>query len=475
MLDAEGDLGADGTVKVEIDTSLAQAMFGSESQKYEIKAEVTDASRRTIYGGGNVLVAARPFKVYAWVDCGFYRVGDTVRAHFCARRLDGKPVTGKGVLRLMRLSYDADGKPKENEAERWTLNPGEDGNAEIQINAKKAGQYRLSYKLKDSRGQIEEGGYVLNVWGEGHAGDTYRFTAIEVTPQKASYQPDEEMKLRISTAREDSTVLLFLRPTNGVYVEPAVLRLKGKSVEQVVKIAKRDMPNFFIEAVSVSDGQVHRATRQVVVPPEKRVLDVKAKVVGGKEEDGTPRFKPGQKAKVEIELRDATGEPYSGSVVLTMYDKALEYISGGSNVPEIKEFFWGWKRSHHPNGRDSLARASGNLIPPGQPGMNNLGVFGATAVDEYSYGAKAKGEGGRADPWSTWLWLARPGSGALLRWMRRCRRRPRRRWRYGRPLPSPRWRRRTGAMRRAMAAARARWRRPPSGRSSPTPPSGRAT
>ncbi len=26
-----------------------------------------------------------------------------------------------------------------------------------------------------------------------------------------------------------------------------------------------------------------------------------------------------------------------------MYDKAVEYISGGSNVPDIKAFFWKWR------------------------------------------------------------------------------------------------------------------------------------
>ena len=43
-----------------------------------------------------------------------------------------------------------------------------------------------------------------------------------------------------------------------------------------------------------------------------------------------------------------------GSTVLAVYDKAVEYISGGSNVPGIKEFFWKWKRSHQPADRVEL-------------------------------------------------------------------------------------------------------------------------
>ena len=50
----------------------------------QITAEVVDQSRRTIVGTGNVLVARKPFKVFTWVDRGYYRVGDTMQ-----RRLQG--------------------------------------------------------------------------------------------------------------------------------------------------------------------------------------------------------------------------------------------------------------------------------------------------------------------------------------------------------------------------------------------------
>ena len=57
-----------------------------------------------------MLVARRPFKVYAWLDRGFYRVGDTVKASFKARTLDQKPVAGKGRLKLLRITFTFDNK-----------------------------------------------------------------------------------------------------------------------------------------------------------------------------------------------------------------------------------------------------------------------------------------------------------------------------------------------------------------------------
>ncbi|MEX1224095.1 MAG: alpha-2-macroglobulin family protein, partial [Pirellulales bacterium] len=89
--------------------------------------------------------------------------------------------------------------------------------------------------------------------------------------------------------------------------------------------------------------------------------------------------------KVKLKLTDYDGAPLAnGSTVVAVYDKSLEYISGGSNVPDIKEFFWSWKRHHHANTEHSLARSEGNLTLPNKPGMGDLGVFGRTIVEEFA-------------------------------------------------------------------------------------------
>ncbi|MBC8372947.1 MAG: alpha-2-macroglobulin, partial [Planctomycetes bacterium] len=370
----EVEVGKDGKIKIVIDTALAKAIHGDRDHKYSITAEVTDKSRRTIVGTGDVLVSRRPFKVYAWVNRGHYRVGDIIQASFQARRLDAKGVKGTGRLKLMKISYPK-GKPVETQVQQWKLDTDEDGKAKIQIKAQGAGQYRLSYTLTDAKEHAIEGGYVFVIWGTGDSGGSYRFNDIELVSDKQNYKPGEKVKLRINTSRTGSTVLLFVRPANGIYLAPKTFRLKGRSVAEQIEVIKKDMPNFFVEALTVADGKVFREVRQIVVPPEKRVLDVK--IFPSKK-----KYKPGEKAKVRIQLIAANGEPFSGSTVLTMYDKAVEYISGGSNVAKIKEFFWKWKRHHNASHETSLSRGSGNLLKQGEIGMSFLGIFGRSVADE---------------------------------------------------------------------------------------------
>lgn len=379
VLDAEAPIGADGTVKIEIDTSLAKVLHGDEDHSYKITAEVVDASRRTIVGGGNVLVARDPFRVFVWLNRGHYRAGEMIRASAQVRTLDGKPVKGKGKLTLFKVSYDKDGKPEEQNVGEWAVDPNEQGEMNQEIKAADAGQYRVAYSLTHvAQGKepvTKEGGYLFIVRGEKFSGSDFRFSNLELVPDKKEYAPGETMQLLVNTDKLKSTVMLFLRPVNGVCKEkPQVLKLDGKSTSVPLGVAQTDMPNFFIEAVTVADGQVHSITKEIVVPPVKRVLNVDVK-------PSSEKYKPGQKAIVEVKLTELNGEPFQGSLVMSVYDKAVEYISGGSNVPDLKEHFWKWRRSHHPSTEHSLARYGYNLNKSGEVGMQDLGAFGAMVAE----------------------------------------------------------------------------------------------
>ena len=211
---------------------------------------------------------------------------------------------------------------------------------------------------------------MLTITGQGFDGASFRFNDLEIIPDRKEYRPGETVRLLINTNHVNSTVLLFVRPTNGVYLEPKMIRLQGKSTVEEIGIAARDMPNIFVEALTVTDGKVHNEAREIAIPPESRIVDVAI-------EPAQTTYKPGQKAKVKVRLTGPDGKPFLGSSVLTVYDKAIEYISNGSNVPDIKESFWKWKRHHQPRTESSLERWFAPLLKPAEIGMRDLDEFGA--------------------------------------------------------------------------------------------------
>ncbi|MCB9941131.1 MAG: alpha-2-macroglobulin [Planctomycetaceae bacterium] len=375
VIEREVEIGEDGKVNVEIDTALAKAIHGDSDHKYSITAEVRDESRRTIVGQGDVLVARQPFKVFTWVDRGYFRVGDTIQARFLAQTLDNRPVSGEGTATLYQIGYDANGEPIETEVQSCPLRTGGDGRAELNLDPTAKGQYRLASKITDDSGHTIEGGYLFTIIGEGFDGRDYRFNSLELIPDKAEYRAGDTVKLQINTDRIGSTVLLFVRPANGVYLPPKLLRLRGKSTVEEIAVVQKDMPNFFVEAVTIADGDVYNEAKEIVVPPEKRILNIEVL-------PSAETYKPGEKANVKLHVTEANGDDFHGSTVVSIYDKSLEYISGGSNVGDIKEFFWKWRRHHQPTQQTSLERYIANMPGRDQKSMNFLGIFGDTVADE---------------------------------------------------------------------------------------------
>ena len=378
---AEGEAALDenGQHKIPIDTALAKQLHGDSDHSYQISAEVVDASRRTITGSGEVLVTRKPYEVFVWLDRGHYRQDDTVTAHIAARRPDGEPVAGMGKLRLLKVTYPANKPgepqkdPQETEVKQWELATGADGRAELQIKASEPGQYRIAYELPDAPAKesniVVEGGQLFTVAGEKFDGGDFEFNDLELIPDQRNYQPGEEIALRINTNRVGSTVLLFVRPESGVYPQPRLVKLNGKSTLVKIKVDKPDAPNFFIEAITISAARVHTVVKQIAVPPQKRMLNVEVA-------PSTEAYQPGQEARVKIRLTDLAGEPFVGETVITVYDKSVEYIAGGSNVGDIREHFWSWRRQHYPGGDTNLDLSGRNLTPRNHPTMEHLGIYG---------------------------------------------------------------------------------------------------
>ncbi len=165
ILSKEAEIGKDGVLNFEIDTSAAKQTYGERDQRYVISVEVSDRSRRTIYGGGEVIASAQPFKVYIWLENGHYRPGDTAAAAVSARTVDSKPVQGRGALLLKRISYDQSGNPSEKTVEEWHLDTDQNGEAKLQFRIPSGGQYRAVYTLTDEKGRSVEGGCLFTAMG----------------------------------------------------------------------------------------------------------------------------------------------------------------------------------------------------------------------------------------------------------------------------------------------------------------------
>ena len=307
-------LDENGEVKVIWDTSLVRKLYGDDDQEYSISVSVTDNSRRTIDASGSVVVRAEPFRVFAWTDRPYYRVGDKVSVfHY----FDGLREDDVKDVRywISDLRYEGEGK-------RYEVGK--------VFSASKPGQYRVSVEVTDLKGRVREGSRIIVVRGEGDDGRNYKYSSLELIPDKEIYSPGDTVKLTVNADYPDSTV--FYKVRNG---KTQLLRLKGKTGEISIPVVESDKPNFFIEAWTISAAKYHREVRKIMVPPVDKIGKATVEI------DGDPDVvKPGETVSAIVRIFDEKGKAADASAVMTVYDKAVDLISGGSNVKNLKEAFW---------------------------------------------------------------------------------------------------------------------------------------
>jgi len=369
-----------GTIAIPLDTSPARDLFGNTDHRYEIVAEVRDASRRTIVGRGQVIASRKPFAVFLWTHRGFYRTGDPIVLRLTARQSDGQSVTGAVRVILQRLRVAPDDGLSWHPIQEWNTSFTEESQPTLTFPAAQPGQYRLVGTVTDHRGRTGEGTAEFTVRGVSTTDQPeFRFTAFALIPETPIVSPGENAGMLIQSQQPDATVLLFVRPEQGRYPNPEVVRLSGRTDYRTFPVIPADRPNIFVEALTVQGGRVHTDVREILVPPDERILDLSLSVERAS-------VQPGETNRLRVRVTGPQGKPVRTALALTVYDRAVEYIAGGSNVPDIRTAFWKWKRNHWPDTLSSADRIESPVFPRQAPAMASIGLFGATVADDEATG-----------------------------------------------------------------------------------------
>lgn len=370
----ETELGEDGTAEIPVDTSTAALLYPNSDQAFEISAEVTDASRRMVSGSGKVTAVKKPFRVHTWTEKGFYAPNQPVRVSIQTRRIDGVPVSGKGKAAVTRLRYVQD----PDDPEKLVLNETEIVSEEVNIDAagtgtvtfvpREAGKYRFSCAVETENGIRSDGGSIISVVGSDVPSDDQGLSnPLEIVLEKSEYRPGEKARLKITTSQPRSTVLLFVRSEINSAGEPVILRLPTGTAFYDVELKDGDMPNIWIEGVTILDGHFYQDLKNVYVPPIRTVLNVEV----------TPDknvYKPGERAVTRVKVTDPDGNPVSGEITAAVYDRAIDGLVKGEDV-SLKKLFWDWTRHYSPQDAHTLEKMSFPIFFPQKNPMQLIGLF----------------------------------------------------------------------------------------------------
>jgi len=342
-------IGADGTLKVTIDTAPAKRDHGDLDHRYVVQAEVRDASRRVISGQGAVKATRQAYYAYVQPTGGYYRPGQEMVIRIRCLTPGNEPVATQGVVEVSSVVFGGPDNAKiaETQIKRFKAETDKQGEYRFRLRYEKSGQLKIKWTSPDAWGGAVAGYGLVWVCGRDFDGKLYRFNNLELLTDKRTYKPGETAHVMINTKHAGSYVLLADDVDNNCLISWRMLHLPKKHTVVDIPIKANHRPNFFIEATTVADTRVHAQAAQICVPPVEGVINVA--VAADKAE-----YKPGEKATVKVTAKTLDGKPAAAQVTLSAFDKSVLYIQG-EYTPQIAKFFHGHLRRHN-------VRSTTNLV-----------------------------------------------------------------------------------------------------------------
>ncbi|MHC4209360.1 MAG: alpha-2-macroglobulin family protein [Planctomycetota bacterium] len=335
--------------------SFETPLGGNQDLEYRVEARVTDASRREISGATSVRVTRQRYYVHAQPRHNLYRPGDKLEIDFKTIDANDRPVSVQGTVKVTRDRWvEVWVDPAGREVTGWNLRaarkqfkvfppPPDDGEkpwepkfqgyssqeiltrevttdaegeATLSFTARDDGYYRVSWAGVDDNTPITAG---TAVWVADR--DTtelgYRPGAVEIIVDKDTFRAGQTAAVMLSVPTNDRFVLFSVEGDDMHSCRLVHVTGTVKLIE--LPIADRHIPNVYLQALMVSDGQLFADREEVIVPPVEHFLEVEV----------TPdqeAYEPRDEGTLTVVTRDVDGNPVAAEVSLGLVDESVYYI-----------------------------------------------------------------------------------------------------------------------------------------------------
>jgi uncharacterized protein YfaS (alpha-2-macroglobulin family) len=325
LSDQEGTLDANGQLNITFPTAFKPENHGDF--RYRVEARVTDAGNREITGYASVIATYGSFLVN--VEPANYVVtpGAPTEFNVTAIDYDGKPIQTQVDLQL----YSGYDRKNLTFIAQSAAQTGPDGHGTGIFTIPKAGTYsvRAQARTPENR-RVESFAYV---WATGSGPSIYENnrTALQLIPDKKTYQPGDTAKILILTGVPNAKVLVSREGRSLDDVK--VVASTGTSLTVEFPVRAADEPDFYVSALFFRDNRLYQGNKRIKVPAVDKKLSVSLT-------SSKPQFHPGETGQITLEAKDFAGKPVSGEFSIGIVDEAL-YGVRQDTTPSIDQTFYG--------------------------------------------------------------------------------------------------------------------------------------
>ena len=315
-------------------------------------ASVTDVNRQTWSSSTNLLV--HPADLYVGIRSPrtFVQKGEPLIVQSIVADLDGKLITGREIkMRAVLMDWvfeKGEWKQQETNPQECTVRSAADP-VQCRFETKEGGQYRVTATILDDRERRNES--ELTLWVAGGKVVPRRNIEQEdaqLIPDRKEYRAGDNAEILVQAPFYPAEGVLTLRRSGIVRSER--FKMDGPSHTLRIPIEEGYTPNLYVQVDLVgatlrTDNEgapteklpkrpaFAKGTLNLQIPPLARKLAVEAK----------PResvLEPGGETTVDVEVRDASGNPVAGSeLAVVVVDEAVLALSGYRIGDPIATFY----------------------------------------------------------------------------------------------------------------------------------------
>jgi len=309
------ELDENGIAKISIQTNGKK----DRNYKYYVQAEVIDASRRSIVGSGEVVVAKAAFSLSARSDKHYYIVGDDIEFFVNAADFSDQAVETDFTAELIRRYRDEKSiDKKEGKTDPKT------GQAKIVFDSpKKSGSYFLKVTAKDKDGRSTSAESYVYIYEKGRLNSSYWDRSrqkIEVLTDKKVYNAGETVKAMI--IMQDVTDAFFVVHSDRIQ-HYEVCEMEGENgVTREIEFVldPKSFGKMTINSSYVFENRMYEGQSQITIIPNDRYLDVSV-------EFEKSEYQPGQVSEATVRVLDHKGNPVrNAEVSLSTADESLFFL-----------------------------------------------------------------------------------------------------------------------------------------------------
>jgi uncharacterized protein YfaS (alpha-2-macroglobulin family) len=382
---------ATGKAKLSFDTPRENY---NQDFEFRIEARVVDSSRREIVASDNVRVTRQRYYVYPRSEQNLYKPKDRVTIDIKALDANEQPVQTEGTVKVTRdywweIWIDPRGREVKGEElrqlrersdvfppitqkgqGRWrlkfrgyqrdeistqTIKTDKDGVAQLNFTAEREGYYHVAWQSSQGADVVRDRllppikaeTYVF-VCSNTTTNLGYHHDGVDLIVDKDTFRTGQTAPVMISVAEPDRYVLFSVEGDD--LFSYRLVHVTGNTKLIELQIEEKHVPNIYLTALMISDGQAFSVEKQIVVPPVERFLDV---AVNADRE----QYQPQEEGTLRVSAKDAKGLPVSAEIALGLVDESVKYIQQ-DYAGDPRQFYYGNKRAHEVHTQSTLDQKS---------------------------------------------------------------------------------------------------------------------